>query len=146
MRHKYATEDGGPISPTALKGVDRLIYQAALLLRLETEVQALIEDDGKGYDREYKGVKAGWILSNRCDYGLFSYTEGYDSDSDNSCERKTREDLIWISKTGRQFLGGAYAHYGNEVRIIMTLSDTLGLSEPRLREWCHPHHDPRQGA
>ena len=52
MRHEYPT-DGGPIDSDALKGVDRLIYQSALVLGLKTKIQALIEDDGKGYHRMY---------------------------------------------------------------------------------------------
>jgi hypothetical protein len=51
MKHEYSTHHGGSIEAGDLKGIDRVIYRCADFLGLETELQVLVEDDGRGYSQ-----------------------------------------------------------------------------------------------
>lgn len=157
MNHSYPAAYGGPISPKALKGADRLVYHVARLLGLEAELRVVMvngsdfcqdepdasdgsnysdnSDNSEGEKKEKR--KPGWVLSDRCDFDL----EYVDDNDRINFERET--DLIWISKTGVEFQGGSYASYGNEVSKLKWPRLTLGILGLCLREWCHCHPHPR---
>lgn len=130
-------EDDGynDIPSSSLKGVDRMIYQAAIELGLNVNLGVVRvkydsesddssrmdlseSDESETEDRtKHKKRMPYWVSEHR-DMGVQNSDIDYEYRflKDRLYVQK-RPDLIWVTPTGSTFVGGEYLRHGNEVSL-----------------------------